>query len=259
VVNVVMNIDDVGVLCSVNAAALDILRRGVVRSASVLAPAPWTPGFVRAVLSERLDVDVGVHLALNSEWPACRLRPILGDAVPSLVDGEGYLHASVEALAAADPEEARRELMAQVAHVTRLGVAPSHLDAHMLFYESGERLRAVLFDVAAALDLPVLLYCAGSIAAARARGVRAPDFGTLANYWFATGERRAGYDQLVHSLPAAGTSALTLHPAIRSSELEVCMGADEADHRAEEHEIFSAAAFPLPVRVRAPRDVWGAG
>jgi predicted glycoside hydrolase/deacetylase ChbG (UPF0249 family) len=259
--DVLFNIDDVGVLDSVNAAALDIVRRGVVRSVSVVAPAPWTPGFVAQLRAERLEVDVGVHLALNSEWSACRMRPVLAGRVPTLVDVTGYLHASVDELAAAvDLEEARRELLAQVAHVRGLGVSPTHLDAHMLFYEAGPGLRAVLLDVAETLRLPVLLYCPSSIAAARERGVAAPDFGTLANYWFATGERRGGYLALLDRLPAAGVSALTVHPALASSELDRCMGVEEAAHRAEEHAIFAAdELFPASgIRVRAPRDLWGA-
>lgn len=253
---VVLNIDDVGVLHSINLAALHILRHGAIRSASVVGPAAWTPGFIDTVIREELDVDIGVHLTLTSEWSACRFRPLLGSSVPSLVDARGYLHASVDDLGSVDAGEVRRELLAQVAHVRRLGIAPSHLDAHMLFYEGGDALRTALFGVAAELELPVLLYCPRSIERARRSGLRAPDHGTLANYWFAPGDRRAAYLRLVASFPEAGVGVLALHPAVGSDELEACMGAAEAARRIEEHRLFATADLPLPVRVRSPRDVW---
>jgi len=92
---------------------------------SLLAPAGWCPALV-----PHPGADLGVHLTLNSEWSAPRLRPLTG--APTLCDPQGYLWRDLESLwQHADAAEAEAELRAQVDAVYRLGVDVTHLDTHM--------------------------------------------------------------------------------------------------------------------------------
>jgi predicted glycoside hydrolase/deacetylase ChbG (UPF0249 family) len=86
-IRLIVQADDLGVAHGIDVASIDAFRRGIVRTANVIVPAPWFPEAV-ALLRENPDLDVGVHLDLTSEWSNVKWRP-LTDA-PSLVDARGY-------------------------------------------------------------------------------------------------------------------------------------------------------------------------
>lgn len=79
--------DDMGFSHSGNEALIKCFREGIETSIEVLAPSPWFPEAVR-LLAENPGVDVGVHLALTSEWDNVKWRPLT--PCPSLVDPDGY-------------------------------------------------------------------------------------------------------------------------------------------------------------------------
>lgn len=63
----VIRIDDIGALHSVNTASIDTYQNGIAKSAEVLAVGAWFPEAVK-MLKENPGLDVGVHLAITSEW-----------------------------------------------------------------------------------------------------------------------------------------------------------------------------------------------
>src|SRR5437764_7164064 len=67
--------DDMGFSHSGNEAILKCCREGIETSVEVLAPSPWFPEAAR-MLAEHPGVDVGVHLALSSEWDNVKWRPV---------------------------------------------------------------------------------------------------------------------------------------------------------------------------------------
>ncbi|HEY2944177.1 MAG TPA: polysaccharide deacetylase family protein [Vicinamibacteria bacterium] len=140
----VIHADDLGMAYSVDRASFEALEQGWVTSASVLVPCPWFPEVVRFARAQP-DADLGIHLALNSEWTGYRWGPISPvDSVPSLLDEDGYLPLVEEMVAAkARPAEAERELRAQIERARAAGIRITHLDAHMgtLHHTAG------LFDV----------------------------------------------------------------------------------------------------------------
>jgi predicted glycoside hydrolase/deacetylase ChbG (UPF0249 family) len=76
---------------SVNRATFEALTQGWITSASVLVPCPWFPEVARFA-REHPEADLGINLALNSEWTGYRWGPVAPwDEVPSLLDAEGYL------------------------------------------------------------------------------------------------------------------------------------------------------------------------
>ena len=79
--------DDMGYSHSGNEAILKCYKQGIETSIEVIVPSPWFPEAVK-ILAQNPAVDVGVHLALSSEWDNVKWRP-LSDC-PSLRDADGY-------------------------------------------------------------------------------------------------------------------------------------------------------------------------
>jgi predicted glycoside hydrolase/deacetylase ChbG (UPF0249 family) len=121
--------DDFGMCHAVNAGIARSMREGVVHSTNFMVPCPW---FSEAVsLARSLQLAVGVHLCVTSDWDHLRWGPITG--APGLADELGYFYASFEPLLArATDAEILAEYLAQVERVRRLGIEPTHLDSHML-------------------------------------------------------------------------------------------------------------------------------
>ena len=83
----VIRIDDMGALHSVNEASIDVYKNGIAKSVEVLTVGAWFPEAVK-MLKENPGLDVGVHLAITSEWENVKWRPLTN--CPSLVDENGY-------------------------------------------------------------------------------------------------------------------------------------------------------------------------
>lgn len=83
----VIRIDDMGAMHSVNTASIDTYQNGISKSVEVLAVGAWFPEAVK-MLKENPGLDVGIHLAITSEWENVKWRPLTH--CPSLVDENGY-------------------------------------------------------------------------------------------------------------------------------------------------------------------------
>ena len=79
--------DDMGYSHSGNVALVKSFQEGIERSIEVIVPSPWFPEAVQ-LLKTIPDADIGVHLALTSEWDNVKWRPITD--CPSLKDSNGY-------------------------------------------------------------------------------------------------------------------------------------------------------------------------
>src|SRR6185312_3888010 len=128
----IIHADDLGMSHSVNRATFEALEKGWITSASILVPCPWFPEVVNWARGHS-QADLGIHLALNSEWTSYRWAPLSPrDRVPSLLDQQGYmpLEETTVAQRAKAPEVAM-ELQAQIERAIDSGIRPSHLDTHM--------------------------------------------------------------------------------------------------------------------------------
>jgi chitin disaccharide deacetylase len=128
---VVVHQDDVGMCHGANVAFLELSRRGVVTSGSVMVPCPWFPEIAIAAADSALDL--GVHLTLTAEKEHYRWGPISGPpADTGLTDPAGYLWRDVASVRRhADPEAVETELRAQIDRAFAAGIDVTHLDAHM--------------------------------------------------------------------------------------------------------------------------------
>jgi len=128
----VIHADDLGMAHTVNRASFEALERGWITSASIMVPCPWFPEVARFARAHP-DADLGLHLVLTSEWTTFRWGPLSPvDQVPSLLDPDGYLPMLETTVAErARPQEAERELRAQIERARAAGVRITHFDSHM--------------------------------------------------------------------------------------------------------------------------------
>jgi predicted glycoside hydrolase/deacetylase ChbG (UPF0249 family) len=153
----IVHADDLAIAHSEDAASFEALEKNAVTSASIIVPGPWLTE-VAAYAKAHPDADLGLHLALTSEWKTYRWGPVESkDKVASLFDPSGYLWPeTLPALHNIKPEEAEREIRAQVERAMALGIHPTHLDSHMGVLFSSPELFAVYVKVAHAYKLPFL-------------------------------------------------------------------------------------------------------
>jgi hypothetical protein len=217
----VIHADDLGMSHSVNRASLEALEKGWITSASVLVPCPWFPEVARFA-KEHPEADLGIHLALNSEWTTFRWRPLSPvDAVPSLLDADGYLPLVEETVVAqASIPEVERELRAQVAAARAAGLRVSHLDSHMATLLRSPALFDAYRRLGSELGLPILVDREGT----RPPGAAFPESEILIdrvvsmNPGVATADWPAAYERMLAPLPP-GVHQLIVHLAHDDEEM----------------------------------------
>ena len=91
-IRLVVKGDDMGAGHGVNVATIDAYRRGILTTTNVIVPGASFPEAVR-LINENPTLDVGIHLALTSEWTNVKWRPLTN--VPGLVDPDGYFPPAV--------------------------------------------------------------------------------------------------------------------------------------------------------------------
>jgi predicted glycoside hydrolase/deacetylase ChbG (UPF0249 family) len=151
----IIHADDLAVAHSVDTASFDALDKNAVTSASVMVPCPWL-NEVAAYAKDHPNADLGLHLTLTSEWKIYRWGSVEAkDKVASLLDPSGYLWPETAPAAQnIKPEEAEREIRAQIERAIAAGIHPTHLDSHMGVLFARPDLYAVLAKVAHEHKLP---------------------------------------------------------------------------------------------------------
>ncbi|HJZ64413.1 MAG TPA: polysaccharide deacetylase family protein [Candidatus Acidoferrum sp.] len=153
----IIHADDLAIAHSEDAASFEALDKGAVTSASIIVPGPWLTE-VADYAKAHPDADLGLHLALTSEWKTFRWGPVESkDKVPSLLDPAGALWPLTENVAKnAKPQEVEKEYRAQIEHALAAGIRPTHLDTHMGSALSAPEILAVYVKVAHEYHLPIL-------------------------------------------------------------------------------------------------------
>lgn len=152
--------DDIGMCHTVNMAAKKLIETGIPFSASIMVGCPWFEE-AAALLQANPQISVGVHLTLNSEWAHYKWGPVSGrEAVPSLVDEDGYFYASGELFKEADIKikEVEKELRAQIEKALHSGLRIDYLDYHMGTAVSTPELRSLVEKLAEEYKLGIAVY-----------------------------------------------------------------------------------------------------
>jgi chitin disaccharide deacetylase len=154
----IIHADDFGMMRTVDRAIMEALEQHWVTSASILVPCPWFPE-VAVWAKAHPDADLGVHLALNSEWTTYRWGPVSPQPRgSSLLFEDGYLPPTTEYVDAhAKVEDVKAETRAQIDKAQAAGIHLSHLDTHMETLLSTAALLDVYLTLGRDYKLPVLL------------------------------------------------------------------------------------------------------
>jgi len=155
-----IRLDDVGMSHSVNMAVKKVIESGLPVSTSVMFTCPWYQEAVE-ILKEHPEVSVGIHLTLNAEWKNYRWGPVVGrEAVPSLVDEQGYFLPARSVLFARDPKisEVDKELRAQIERALSSGLQIDYIDYHMGAAVQTLELRELVEALAAEHGLAMVYY-----------------------------------------------------------------------------------------------------
>ena len=215
----ILSADLMGSTHAATAAAMTALREGAATTATLMMPGPWARHAVDQ-LAGAPDLDVGIHLTLNSELEDFRWAPLTH--APSLLDGDGgFPRTPADLWDHADIDEVRRECRAQIERAASWGVDATHLTTHLLALQQRPEFFDVLLDVACEARLPVRLE-SGSAEGdagfpfrnlAEQEGVWMPD-----HFRLVRGGARRHLDDTLAALPA-GVTEVALAPALAAEEL----------------------------------------
>ena len=159
----VVRIDDMGALHSVNEASIDVYKNGIAQSVEVLAVGAWFPEAAK-MLKENPGLDVGVHLAITSEWENVKWRPLT--QCPSLVDENGYFYpmmgpnpaypgqSVMENMANFDIEEIEKEFRAQIELALKNIPQVTHISGHMMSTAFNPQVMEVVQKLSEEYNLP---------------------------------------------------------------------------------------------------------
>ena len=142
--------DDMGYSHSGNLAIIKTYKEGIESSIEVIVPSPWFPEAVK-LLQQNPGIDVGIHLAITSEWDNIKWRPV--SDCPSIKDTNGYFYPMVVANKNYPGqsisenkwkiEDIEREFRAQIEIAVKNIPRISHLSSHMNCTGLSDEVRAM--------------------------------------------------------------------------------------------------------------------
>jgi predicted glycoside hydrolase/deacetylase ChbG (UPF0249 family) len=253
----ILHADDIGMCYEANQAAKHYLTHGEIQSAAMMVPCPWF-NEIANWYKEHPDYDMGLHLAVNSEWKWYRWGPVAPrDQVPGMVDADGYLWNDVlKTVIKASPEEIETEIRAQIERALSRGIRPSHIDTHMGTLYARPDYTAVYARLAEEYRIPAMVIEPSPrvIDKFRKRGI--PDSArlreVLANYKLPKlddfdavpegktyEEKRDRFFEQIRSL-APGITELIFHPSVETEGLRHITAS--AQQRIWEAQMFSDPA-----------------
>lgn len=249
----IVHADDIGVTHAANRAAFECLESGSVTCGSILVPCPWFPEVAEHCAAHK-ELDVGVHLTLNSEYARYRWPPLTGrESGAGLYDGHGYLWPTYEeAVEHVTPEEAEREFRAQIEKPLAAGIDVTHIDSHMgtafhpkfiLLYASlGREYKLPIFLPRPDPDLlrsrglsEFLTLFENLLRPLDEAGYPVIDHALVETAAPSPEAKEAYFKQLFDGLKA-GVTHFLIHPAMPSEEVEATT--DDAAYRVRDYELF---------------------
>lgn len=207
--------DDMGFSHAGNEALIKCYQTGIEKSIEIIVPSPWFPEAVK-LLKQNPAVDVGVHIALTSEWDNVKYRPLT--ECPSLVDADGYFYPFIwkndnypgRALLENNwsLKEIEQEMRAQIALAVRHIPNVSHISAHMGCYYMNDDVRGIAKRLAQEFKIDI---------DEADHGVK---FVTYIGPKKTSNEKIESFIKMLESLKPGGTYLFVDHPGLNTPELQ---------------------------------------
>lgn len=135
-----------------NEAIIECYQKGIMTTVEIMPVTPWFPEVVK-LCNENPGLDVGIHLALTSEWTNIKWRPLT--TAPSLTDENGYFYPMIwpndnygdaYALSRQDWQlvEVEKEIRAQIELALKSIPHISHVSSHMGFTNMDPKVQALV-------------------------------------------------------------------------------------------------------------------
>ncbi len=198
--------DDIGAVHAIGAGTIEAYQKGIMRSANLIVCGPWLPESIK-LLEANPGLDVGIHLALTSEWDSVKWRPIT--LMPSLVDVNGFFPPRTRDVAAPTVKlsEVEAEIRAQIEMAKRLLPRASWISTHMGAATATPALKELTLKLAAEYKTPMQDAIPGL------NRLRAPYSGNST-----TQEKINGMVAMIKDL-TPGIHAMVDHPATDTAEM----------------------------------------
>jgi len=217
----IINADDFGMCHAINEAIFRALKKGVLRSTTLMVPCPWTLHAMR-FLEEHPEIPFGIHLTVISDWIDYRWGPVTSrEKVPSLIDKAGYFYNfehMPEFLAQVRLDQLEMEFRGQIEAVLAAGLQPTHLDWHALRIGGRADIFDVMLRLAREYGLALRVMGRALIEKLQSQGFPTNDYDFLDSYLLDPLDKSARYDQMLRELPT-GLSEWAVHPGLDNAEL----------------------------------------
>jgi predicted glycoside hydrolase/deacetylase ChbG (UPF0249 family) len=217
----IINADDFGMCHAINEAIFRALKKGVLRSTTLMVPCPWALHAMH-FLADQPEIPFGVHLTVISEWVDYRWGPVTPrEKVPSLLDKAGYFYNfehMPEFLAQVRLDQLEMEFRAQIEAVLAAGLKPTHLDWHALRIGGRVDIFEVMLRLAREYGLALRVAGRSWIEKVQSQGLPSNDYDFLDSYLLDPVDKSARYAQMLRELPA-GLSEWAVHPGLDNAEL----------------------------------------
>jgi predicted glycoside hydrolase/deacetylase ChbG (UPF0249 family) len=208
--------DDMGFSHAANKAIIECYERGIMTTVEVMPVTPWFPEVV-ALCNEHPDLDVGIHLALTSEWINIKWRPLT--AAQSLTDKNGYFYPMIwpndnygdnQALAKQPWKlaEIEREIRAQIELAVKNIPQVSHVSSHMGFTNMAPEVQSLVRRLAKEYKIDIDL------------GEHNVQYVGLRGPKSTPQEKIASFISLLYSLKPGNTYMFLEHPAYDIPEVQ---------------------------------------
>lgn len=240
----IVHADDIGVHADQTNGTLEAMKLGMVKTGSVMVPCPDFDR-VAEIWKNDPNLDLGVHLTLNSEWgPQYGWGGILPESqVPSLYNDDGILwRTPFQLIRHMNVAEAAREFEAQILKVLGAGLKPTHLDAHYGNYYDSAALALEVQKLAMRYNLPMKPHRSHRNKMRR-QGFVFPDsmwmFFKLYGEKYDPTLRKRVYDDWLRGLQP-GVHEVVIHPSHMSDEWSEIVGDFNSRFRYGDYEYWSA-------------------
>lgn len=198
-----------------NLALIKTYKEGIEQSIEVIVPSPWFPEAVK-LLADNPGVDVGIHLAITSEWDNVKWRPVSN--CRSLTNADGYFYPMIwpnknypqGALSEHkwQLQDIEKEFRAQIELALKKIPRISHLSAHMGCSDMNTEVAALTKKLAREYKIDIDL----ADHAVKYIGYNGPH----ASFE----EKKKSFSSMLRSLQPGQTYLFLDHPALNGEEMQ---------------------------------------